>query len=91
MVLKHKLQDLMIRLIDFKEKEMVLEFQISNQESQTYLQDSTTLIHKLILLKFKLHLNKQEFWDFRNKSKIIRDKTIIKEIKSWKTKLDLQK
>lgn len=72
----------MIRLIDFKEKEMVLEFQISNQESQTYLQDSTTLIHKLILLKFKLHLNKQEFWDFRNKSKIIRDKTIIKEIKS---------
>lgn len=72
----------MIKLIDFKEKEMVLEFQISNQESVTYLQDSATLILKLILLKFKLHLNKQEFWDFRNKSKIIKGKTKIKEINS---------
>lgn len=82
MVLKHKLQDLMIKLIDFKEKGMVLEFQISNQESVTYLQDSTTLILKLILLKFKLHLNKQEFWDFRNKSKTFKGKTKIKEINS---------
>lgn len=91
MVLKLKLLDSKMKLLELKEIEMLLKSQTLKQELLTSSPDSKTYMLKSTPSSLKSHQNKQELLDSRTKSQLLPDKMMMKETESAMINLNLLK